>query len=79
MKYTALEEVFVGCIDCADEIRAIFECSTLGTCQQIFHRPADFGQIFARCARQQILDQIFENPCQGQVEELTRGVDVASL
>ena len=66
MKYTALEEVFVGCIDCADEIRAIFECSTLGTCQQIFHRPADFGQIF-------------ENPCQGQVEELTRGVDVASL
>ena len=70
MKYKALKDIFVGCIDCADDIRAISKCltlTTLVTCEQIFRRPADFGQIFARCARQQILDQIFENPEKGQV------------
>ena len=30
--------------------------------RQILRQPANFGKIFALCARQQILNQIFENP-----------------
>ena len=52
-----------------DEITSFLGCVQLPEhwkMRQILRQPANFGKIFARCARQQILDQIFENTYLGQ-------------
>ena len=73
MKYKGLERRFRRLYRLRDEAIFTFECLTPTTlaltgnvCQQILRQPANFGQILARFARQQILHQIFENPYLGQ-------------
>ena len=61
--------LFIVCFQYTDEIKLCLAClsvSHAGTCVQILRQSANFGEIFARCARLQILNQIFENPCLGQ-------------
>ena len=61
--------LFIVCFHYTDEIKLCLAClrvSHAGTCVQILRQTANFGEIFARCARLQILNQIFENPCLGQ-------------
>ena len=58
--------LFIVCFQYTDEIKLCLAClsvSHAGTCVQILRQTANFGEIFARCARLQILNQIFENPC----------------
>ena len=52
---------------------------TVAAHTQILEGAADFGETFARCARQQILHQILENPGKGQLYSKHKGTVQHSL